>query len=455
MTPEQMEKYGRSLGLWRNDGLKGAKPKLQYLQRSIDVSSVDSTKSTATESTSSTIEERLSNQRKNNVRQAYADNPVTKVEKENDPVPFCLGWMQCPETQSKQSLFEHLFTAETTSEQKDVIVNANGHLNNPVRQGEIVILPTTNPTTDKEKLALSDLREEALAASTELAKLLDEQVATVNRYFELLDYYATDAIKTIGQKVWEDGVPHDLYAYASEGVGAAAASVEKYLTNIRNVLEEINGLYVSQVAMASRTGGINYGPFVAERAALFKKLDGSFARLTKRSIKLPIFSQVKKSLKLSTRSIIHNAEDIIGTGFVPNLGKRMANVSIGIAASKSVSYVGLLLGATSSISSIYDACSVNGTGDCGKVITEETGSFVGGFYGGALVGGAAAAGTVAILLSIGAAAPVIAVASIASFVAGGSAGGMLGSTLGKAAADGMYWLYKTTVDTIDDALETF
>lgn len=77
------------------------------------------------------------------------------------------------------------------------------------------------------------------------------------------------------------------------------------------MLIEINDLYTAQVAMSSRTGGMNYGAFIAERAELFKKLDGSFALLSKRTVQIPIYRQIKRNLKLSTKSVIHNSDEIL------------------------------------------------------------------------------------------------------------------------------------------------
>ncbi|EOW9247097.1 hypothetical protein ACN255_003697, partial [Vibrio cholerae] len=86
---------------------------------------------------------------------------------------------------------------------------------------------------EQEKKALADLQEDAQAASTELAKLTDELVATVNRHLELLDYYANQAFA----KIKQDGLPsdYDYYAYASLGVGMATAGVEQRLKNISDV----------------------------------------------------------------------------------------------------------------------------------------------------------------------------------------------------------------------------
>lgn len=75
--------------------------------------------------------------------------------------------------------------------------------------------------------------------------------------------------------------------------------------------------------MASRVGCVSYDTFVVERAPLFKKLDGSFTALSKRSVQIPVYTQIKHTLKLSTRSIIHNADEIIAKGIVPNLDMKL------------------------------------------------------------------------------------------------------------------------------------
>ncbi|WP_242014127.1 MIX and LysM peptidoglycan-binding domain-containing protein [Vibrio parahaemolyticus] len=364
------------------------------------------------------------------------DIPVVNIKTVSDvATEFELGFTQVEQTQPLDNYWQSLFSSETSEDIKAILKKYNTHLNNPVRQGEIVVIPTKEPTTETHRSKLDTLIVEAKAASAELAKLTEEQVATVNRHFELLDYYACEAIK----KIEEDGLPTDLYADASIGVGAVAAGVEQHLKNINGVLLEINHLYVSQVAMASRVGSVNYGSFVAERASLFKKLDGSFAALSKRNVQIPVYTQIRRNLKLSTRSIIHNADEIIAKGIVPNLGKRMANVAIGIITSRGVGYVGLVLGAASGAKNIYDACSVDGSGECGKKTTREIGGFLGGWLVGAQTGQWAASGTLLVLGVVGiTSAPVLAIASIGAFVVGGAAGGVIGATIGKSTGDIVY-----------------
>lgn len=98
-------------------------------------------------------------------------------------------------------------------------------------------------------------------------------------------------------------------------------------------------------------------------------------------------------------------------------------------------YVGLVLGAASGMNNIYEACKVDSTGNCGKTSSREIGGLVvGGKFATWAVGGA--------LLLIGTtSAPVVAVASIEAFVAGGTVGGIIDSTAGKFTGDIFYeWI---------------
>lgn len=379
-----------------------------------------------------------------------------RVIAERQQVTFELGWMQSPVTQSQAELWESLFTSETTDEQKQTIKQCNVHLNDPVRQGEIVLLPTTKPQTSEDQSLLDKWLEEAKIASAELSKLLDEEVATLNRHFELFSHQLDERIR-------KDGLPTDFYAQVATGVGATSALVEQNLKNIQNVLLEINDLYVSQVAMASRTGGMgmSHGAFVADRADLFKKLDGSFAMLSKRSVQLPIYTQIKRNLKLSTKSVIHNADEILKTGFVKELGKRIANIAKGISAARGLGYVGLVVGAASGMSSIYEACKVDGSGNCGKTTTREVVGFIGGVVGG-IQGGNVGVGLavtavsgIALVIGVTASAPVLAVAAIGGAVAGGFVGGVAGGATGKAIGDGLYFLYENAIEIVSEIEATF
>lgn len=358
-------------------------------------------------------------------------------EREKAAQVFELGWLQSPVTQSQEALWASLFTAETKEEQKLYIKQCNVHLNEPVRQGEIVLLPTGEPKTSDDQRLFDEWLEQAKTASAELAKLADEEVATLNRHFDLFSHQLDERIRN-------DGLPTDYYAQVATGVGATSALVEQNLKNIQNVLLEINTLHVKHLETKRKVGYVNFDRFFEQRAALFKKLDGSFAMLSKRSVQLPIHTQVKRNLNLSSRSMIHNADEILKKGFVKDLGKRIANIAIGISASRGLGYIGLTVGAVSGVDNIYEACKVDGSGNCGKTTTREFAGFIGGVVGGAKggsVGAGAAVATIsgiALIIGVTASVPVLAIAAIGGAVAGGVVGGVAGSTAGKWGADVIY-----------------
>ena len=238
------------------------------------------------------------------------------------------------------------FTTATSEEHKQLIKRCNRHLNEPVREGEIVIFPTMEPKTEQEKSWFNELLEEAKIASLELGKLLDEEVATLHRHFDLFSHQLWERIKS-------DGLPADYYAQVSTGVGATSALVEQNLKNINGVLIEINDLYASQIAMASRTGGINYGPFVAERAELFKKLDGS-----------------GDCGKTTTREVAGFIGGAVG-------GIKAGSVGVGLAVT-AVSGIALFIGVTASAPVL--------------AVAAISGAIAGGFVGGGIGGTAGKAG---------------------------------------------------------------
>lgn len=394
-------------------------------------------------------DELLSNTSNPNNEQVLRTNST--IPQESCDNHFSLGWMQSPIYQTQSDLWASIFTTETTEEQRNLIRKYNSHLNEPVVQGEIVVLLTSQPATTEEQSQLDELLENAQIASRELGKLLRDEVSTLHRHFDLLSHQ-------IEQRILSDGLPSDYYAQVATGTGATATVVEQNLKNIQTVLEEINHLYVSQVAMASRTGGMNYGAFVSERAELFKKLDGSFAMLSKRSVQLPIYTQIKRNLNLSTKSVIHHADDILKSGYVKDLGKRIGNISIGISSARGLGYVGLIVGAASGVNNIYEACRVDSTGNCERTTAREVVGFFGGWHGGALggsLGVAAATGALALVIGVSASAPLFAVAAIAGALGGSFIGGVIGSTVGKAFGDGLYYLYEAGGELIEYAEEVF
>lgn len=409
------------------------------------------------------VRERLERQRREN--HAASEKNWIQIQANNaereKAAAFALGWMQCEATQSQDELWASLFTSETTPEQKQLVKKANAHLNNPVRQGEIVVVVSGEPVTESDKNRLTYLIEDARSASNALIKLTEEEVATAYRYFELLDYklseagdYFVDEVFPKTSKYINDNAKlTDDFAIASLGVGAAAAAVESRLTHINSILEELNHLYVRDVAVAHKTGVMNYGPFIAERAKLLGKLDDGLTSLSKRSVNIPAFRQIKRNLRLSTKSVIHNADEIISKGVVPHLGRRIARVALAIMGSKAVGWLGVLLGVGSSATNIHKACVIEENGECAKTSFKEVAGLYGGYYGG-IKGGAMGVTIALAVVGSAASAPVVAIAVIVGGGVGAAVGGVSFSTAAKIAAEGTYevgeFIYETAIDVIEE-----
>lgn len=372
-------------------------------------------------------------------RKSYvADNiPVVNVKTALvSPIEFALGFAIIDRAQPLDDYWQELFTDETSYADRVLIKKYNTHLNDPVRQGEIVVLPTSEPITSENQSELDNLLEDAGAVSSEVNKLSEEQVATANYFFELLDYYSSLFAQQVKAGMAE---PIGFYTHVSMGVSVSSAIVEQHLKNINNVLREINNLYVTNAKYITGIAGFDRRSFLTDRAALFKKLDQSFARLSQRTIKMSSHQQVKKALGLSTRSLIHNAKDIAHNGIIPNLGKRMANVMMGLSKAKFAGHVGVALGAIAGINEIYKACTIDDVGQCGKVATHEISSFLGSWEGGIVGGKLAVGGMVLVLKVVGVTSvPVLAVAIITAFAVGGIFGSLGGGALGGAIGDVIY-----------------
>ncbi|WP_240472796.1 hypothetical protein [Salinivibrio socompensis] len=109
-----------------------------------------------------TTQQKVARQRKNRIEET--EKGWEKIQ----AAMFDLAWMQSPKTQPQSALWKALFIDDTPKEKQQLIKQANTHLNEPVREGEIVVIPTAEPRNTKEKEDLRALQEEAAIGSLEL-----------------------------------------------------------------------------------------------------------------------------------------------------------------------------------------------------------------------------------------------------------------------------------------------
>ncbi len=362
---------------------------------------------------------------------------------------FDLGWIQVPLSIPKNKFFEeYVFTNSTAIEDRNRILSLNSHLNSPLRKGEIVLVSNGEPYDDTTKNKLQNLTEQSQAASQALAELSDAENDVLHKYLSLFDELTSEYLLEAKLRGW----PTDKFAQASAGIGALATGTKSHLESINNILKDIENLYIKQVAKPASMGQkINHQTFTSQRAALFSKLDNSLSKLTFNSLNIPTYDQIKNTLKLSTKSVIHNADEIIRGNSVPDFGKRIANVSGALKGTETVGKVGIALSVASAGSSIYDACVVNENGQCGKTSTVEVVGFGGAWVGG-VVGEmlGSAIGSAAVIVIGVTSAPAIGVAIATGVVVGSVSLGIIGGGAAKMIAEPIYETGKSFINKVLD-----
>ena len=184
--------------------------------------------------------------------------------------------------------------------------------------------------------------------------------------------------------------------------------------------------------------------FYTRRAMLFSQLDNSLSRLTFKSIDIPVSPKVKHTLKLSSKSILHNWDEIAATGAVPQLGDRINAVARVAKGAKRAGYIGIALDLGVSANEISKACFGLENDQCELVTYKEGGRFVGstaGGYAGAKFGGSlavGAAGTVALAVGVTLSWPVIAIVGISGAAVGAYGGSSLGGSIGEGSGEVLY-----------------
>ncbi|MEF1207822.1 hypothetical protein QTN99_19670, partial [Photobacterium damselae] len=87
--------------------------------------------------------------------------PISNKEGENGE--FELGFTLVDKTQSLETFWRDYFSDETPIEVIERIKSHNDHLNDPIKQGEIVISLTQDPLSEDDEKRLSELKENAIA----------------------------------------------------------------------------------------------------------------------------------------------------------------------------------------------------------------------------------------------------------------------------------------------------
>ncbi|PAV25597.1 hypothetical protein CF392_10220 [Tamilnaduibacter salinus] len=281
----------------------------------------------------------------------------------------------------------------------------NPDLSNRVLPGEMIVLgdPEAKACTQKE----SDLMAVAKEVNQQVRSLDEKEAQFITDHYDLLE---------------------TLTSTTQTGLGAGAVMISKQVQGIEANLRELEALHQESYR---KHGHLNSQEFFDKRKAIFRKLDFSLGKVARKGLALDDNPKLKKSLGLSTKSIVHHWNQA-GIGEIPGYASHYGST---VRAGKLIQNAGrgaILLDGGISALRIHEACTSGSNKQCEVVAYRETGRFSGSVGGGVLGTKAAATCTLIGLGTYGAGglACSVIVGGLGA-AAGGYIGGKMGSNMGE------------------------
>jgi len=229
-----------------------------------------------------------------------------------------------------------------------------------------------------------------------------------------------------------------LLGDASQSMGVGKDMLDQGLKQVRGTLTGIEQLHQREFL---RHGHLNSPSFFAERRQLLQQLDGQLkAAFLNKQLNLGSYERLKKSLNISTKSLVHHWSKAGGPGQIPGYATHLDKVARLGKYLKWGGNAAVGLGGTSSYLKVQDVCRAGETDACKKIRLTETGSFAGSTAGG--IAGAKVAGLAALAVcgvsGIVTAGIGTALCGIVLVGGGSVGGGILGGTLGEITGELVY-----------------
>ena len=252
------------------------------------------------------------------------------------------------------------------------------------------------------------------------------------RALEVLDYAEADFMMQHQAEI------AGLLSNASLSMGVGKDMLDQGLRQVGHTLTSIEQLHQREFM---RHGHLNSPGFFAERRRLLQQLDAQLkTAFLNKQLNLGNYERLRKSLNISTKSLVHHWSKAGGPGQIPGYATHLDKVA---KLSKHLSYGGYAavgLGGTSSYLKVREVCQAGETEACKKVKLTETGGFAVGTAG-AMLGSSGAvlvSGTVCAVVTMGSAGLAGPVCGIVLVGASGMAGGVLGGKLGESVGEVIY-----------------
>lgn len=230
-----------------------------------------------------------------------------------------------------------------------------------------------------------------------------------------------------------------LLGSASQSMGVGKDMLDQGLKQVSKTLTQIEQLHQREFM---RHGHLNSRDFFASRRQLLQQLDGQLkAAFLNKQLNLGSYERLKKSLNISTKSLVHHWSKAGGAGQVPGYATHLDKVARLSNYLKYGGHVAIGLGGASSYLNVREVCQRGSAEECRRARFVEAGKFGVGVSGG-MAGSALAplaVGTVCGAFALGATGgAALPACGILVIGVGSVVGGKVGELIGESAGEYIY-----------------
>lgn len=209
--------------------------------------------------------------------------------------------------------------------------------------------------------------------------------------------------------------------FMDKSLGVVADAGEKYFSEIEKKLKSIELAYQNQYRAQ---GTLISQQFFVKRQRLFSELDGLLNKLSRLTLKMKPYNELKHALGLSSRSIVHEWSTA-GVASIRGYSTYVDNASKAARFLKAGGWLAIGFAGANTTNEVYNACTTGREQSCTKVAVKKYSSFgaslAGGIYGGKY--GAMAGAGVCVALGVATGGVGLLACSIVGAAAGGYVGG--------------------------------
>jgi len=290
----------------------------------------------------------------------------TPAPAETEPELAEPGFYIVPQSITRQLLLTELFDSPLSSNALEKFDSLNGSIGDIVKAGQLIVLSDPrNYICTRQEAHLMQIAIETTEALKELSP--DEADFMIKYRGEIASFLGT----------------------TSTWAGVTTAVLEQHMKIITGLLLDMEKLHQDTY---QTFGHLKVPEFFEKRKQILAKLDAQFFNSTRlrNFTALGNHPILKKSLNISTKSLVHHWKKAGGPGDIPGYSNYVKPMAEAVKYMKTGGYVAIGIGGVSSALLIREACTTGTKEECTRVTMKEGGKFLGSTSAGIGAGAAVA-----------------------------------------------------------------